>query len=75
MADLTPQGQHLHKLLQEMGDWVNRTDIARRLGKKTLNKWDLVLLDKLAERGLIETRKQPYHGPIGFEWQYRIKKE
>lgn len=31
----------------------------------------MVLLDKLAEGGLIETRQIPRHGPIGYEWQYR----
>jgi hypothetical protein len=40
--------------------------------KNKLNKWDVTLLEKLAESGLIETRKTPFHGPIGFEWQYRI---
>jgi hypothetical protein len=40
--------------------------------KNKLNKWDIVLLEKLVEGGLIETRKTPFHGPIGFEWQYRI---
>ena len=50
-----------------------------KLGKKrwrawselTPKKWDIVLLGKLADAGLIETRQIPHHGPIGYEWQYR----
>jgi hypothetical protein len=41
--------------------------------KNALNKWDIVLLGKLADAGLIETQQVPHHGPIGYEWQYRAK--
>ncbi len=68
---LTPQAQQLLDLVREAEGWVNRTKLARRTGKSSLNKWDLVLLDRLVEAGLIEARQIPRHGPIGYEWQYR----
>jgi len=69
-SDLTPQAQAILEVLREAGGWVNRSALARQIGKSTLNKWDLVLLDKLADARLIETRQIPRHGPIGYEWQY-----
>ena len=69
--NLTPQAVLLLEALRETNDWINRSELARRTEKSALNKWDLVLLDKLADAGLIETRQIPRHGPIGYEWQYR----
>ncbi len=69
--NLTPQAQLLLKTLREAKGWINRSEIARRTGKSALNKWDLVLLGKLADARLIETRQIPRHGAIGYEWQYR----
>jgi DNA-binding HxlR family transcriptional regulator len=69
--ELTPQGQILLDALREAGDWVNRSAIAKIAGKSALNKWDLVLLERLVEVGLIETKQIPRHGPIGYEWRYR----
>lgn len=69
--NLTPQGVLLLEALREANDWINRSDLARRTEKSALNKWDMVLLGKLADAGLIETRQIPRHGPIGYEWQYR----
>lgn len=70
---LTPQGQQLLDVLRVEGGWVNRADLAKQIGKKALNKWDLVLLSKLADANLIEVQQVPRHGPIGYEWQYRAK--
>jgi hypothetical protein len=69
---LTPHARHILQHLTEIGTWANRGELAKRMQKNKLNKWDIVLLEKLVEGGLIETRKTPFHGPIGFEWQYRI---
>jgi hypothetical protein len=69
--NLTPQAELLLKALHEAATWINRSELARRTAKSALNKWDFVLLDKLADARLIETRKIPRHGPIGYEWQYR----
>jgi hypothetical protein len=70
-TELTPQGQILLNALREADDWINRSAIAKIAGKSALNKWDLVLLERLAEAGLIETKQIPRHGPIGYEWRYR----
>lgn len=69
-TQLTPQGQLLLDVLREAGDWVGRAALAVKM-KKSLNKWDIALLGKLASADLIEARKIPHHGPIGYEWQYR----
>lgn len=68
---LTPQAQNLLEALRRAGKWVKRTEIARLAQKSALNKWDLVLLSKLVEANLVESRQIPHHGPIGYEWQYR----
>ena len=68
---LTPRAwEHLNALF-EVGKWIGRSELATRLNKNALNKWDIRLLSKLADAGLIETRRIPHHGPIGYEWQYR----
>jgi hypothetical protein len=69
--NLTPQAELLLEALREANDWINRSELARRTGKSALNKWDIVLLDKLADAGLMETRQIPRRGPISYEWQYR----
>ena len=69
----TPQAQIILDALKEAGDWVNRSALATKLNKNALNKWDIVLLGKLADADLIETQQVPHHGPIGYEWQYRAK--
>jgi hypothetical protein len=71
LIPLTPQAQQILDALLESGDWINRAEIARRVEKNALNKWDVILLAKLADAGLIETMQIPRHGPIGYEWKYR----
>ncbi len=68
---LTKQGEQILALLREAKTWTNRSMLARLAGKSALNRWDVVLLDRLTAAGLIEARRVPRHGPIGFEWQYR----
>ncbi len=68
---LTPQAQQILDALREVGTWVNRTELAKRVNKTALNKWDVILLAKLVDAGLVETMQIPRHGPIGYEWKYR----
>lgn len=68
---ITPMAQRLLGVLSEQDDWINRSDLAQLMQKSALNKWDVVLLGKLAEHDFIATRKVSHHGPIGYEWQYR----
>jgi len=68
---LTPQAEEILRVLREAGEWMNRAELAKRSGKSALNKWDVILLAKLAEAGLIEVMQVPRHGPIGYEWRYR----
>ncbi len=67
----TPKAQVILDALREAGDWINRSELATRLNKNALNKWDIILLSKLGDAGLIELRQIHHHGPIGYEWQYR----
>jgi hypothetical protein len=71
---LTPRAQQLYAVLIQVGNWVNRTELAKLTGKSVLNKWDLVLLNKLTDAGLIEIKQIPRHGLINYEWQYRALK-
>ena len=68
---LTPQAQQLLEALRRAGGWLNRSELAKQVGKSTLNKWDFILLNKLGDAGLIEVQQIPHHGAIGYEWQYR----
>ena len=67
----TQKAQAILDTLYEAGEWIGRSELATRLNKNALNKWDIVLLSKLGDAGLIEMRQIPHHGPIGYEWQYR----
>jgi hypothetical protein len=71
---LTPCAQQLYDALAKVGNWVNRTELAKLTGNSALNKWDLVLINKLVETGLIEIKQIPHHGLINYEWQYRALK-
>lgn len=57
---LTPHGARLLAIIQGAGDWLDRPALAAAMGKKRLNPWDVLVLDKLAGAGLIEaeTRRQ-----------------
>jgi hypothetical protein len=68
---LTPQAQQILDALRQAGTWVNRTELAKRVGKTALNKWDVILLAKLVDAGLVETMQTPRPGPISYEWKYR----
>ena|SRR5690606_21093069 len=72
---LTPKAEQLLEALREANNWVNRTTLAASISKKSLNKWDVILLEKMDLAGLIEVRKIDHHGPIGYEWQYRSVEE
>lgn len=71
---LTPRAQQLYDALAKVGNWVNRTELAKLTGKSALNKWDLVLINKLVETGVVEIKQIPRHGLINYEWQYRALK-
>lgn len=72
-ASITPQGEELLRVLRDNGRWMNRAQLAQAVGKPELNKWDVGLLIKMADDGLIEARKEPRPGAIGYEWVYRAK--
>lgn len=67
----TPKAQEILDALLDTGEWMNRAELASRINKRILNKWDVILLSKLVEAGLIESQQIPHHGPIGYEWKYR----
>jgi hypothetical protein len=71
LIHLTPRAQQLYDALIQVRGWINRTELAKLTGKSALNKWDLVLLNKLTDTGLIEIKQIPRHGLINYEWQYR----
>jgi len=70
-AKITTQGQQILNVLLSEHDWMGRGELAQRMNKASLNKWDIGLLQKLEAEGMIEARKIPHHSPIGYEWEYR----
>ena len=48
----TAKAQEILDTLLDAGEWIGRSDLATRLEKKSLNKWDIILLSKLTEAGL-----------------------
>ena len=56
-APLTPQAQQLLELMREANDWINRSRLAKLSGKIALNKWDLVLLERLGLVSLFVVRR------------------
>lgn len=72
----TEQGQKILQALRAVDDpqhWLDRSEIARLLGKKRLTQYEIALLDLLTEQGSIETRQQEGYSPLGYKWQHRIK--
>lgn len=70
-TQITAQGEQLLNILLAEQDWLGRRELAQRMNKTSLNKWDIGLLQKLEDEGKLESRKIPHHSPIGFEWEYR----
>lgn len=71
---LTEQAQDLLEIIQAAaGGWLRRSDIARIQEKARLNVWDVKLLDRLQDAGLIEIQRRPFPGAVGYVWAYRAK--
>jgi hypothetical protein len=62
----------LEILRQTPREWVSRSAIAEKLGRKRLNPYDLAALTVLAEKGQIKEKREKMPGYIGFQWVYRI---
>lgn len=82
MIQETPPGElprPAQKLLEGLqaaeGQWVSRSELAERIGRKRLFAYDVQLLADLIHRGLVESRKRPREGFIPYEWEYRAKAE
>jgi len=53
------------------GQWINRTEISKNLGRRRLNQGDFEAIGALQARGLIEAEKRPDPTPIGYQMFYR----
>ncbi len=51
---LTPREKQLYDTLEEAGGWLSRNEIARKQDKYRLSPHDFDLLDRLADKGVIE---------------------
>lgn len=69
--ELTAHAQTLLGIVRAADGWINRQYIAQQLGRRKLNVWDTKLLDDMAEADVIQRRKNPISGGIGFEYQYK----
>jgi uncharacterized membrane protein len=70
---LSNQTEAILEVLKKIPDWATRAEIARALGKRRLNPYELAALDLLVERGQIITQQEKMPGAIGFQWQYKVK--
>jgi hypothetical protein len=68
---MTPQAENILAILRTKDDWMTRSQIATDIGKPRLNKWDIALLEMLAEHGYVVAEKRKFHGAIGFLWAYK----
>lgn len=67
----TPKSDFILDALRSQDAWMSRADIAAKMGKKVLNKWDMALLELLISQGLVQVEKRQVHGGIGFAWMYK----
>lgn len=69
-----PEKQLLEALRPASGEWLSRSEIAGRLGKRRLNPTDIAILSMLAQVKKIEEREVPTNAPSGRRFEYRISK-
>lgn len=65
------QNQMLDVLLSE-GDWLTRHQVAEKLGVRQLSSYQVLKLDSLVDKGLVE-RRQATVGLIKTRYEYRIR--
>lgn len=68
---ITPEAENLLSVLSHK-EWLSRSEIAERLGKKRLNVWTINLLHMLEEKQLIVAFKKPGFSRDGYIWQYKL---
>lgn len=69
-----PEKQLLEALEPSPEQWLTRTQIALRLGKRRLNHADIAVLSMLAQMKRIEEREVATNAPSGRRFEYRIGK-
>jgi hypothetical protein len=70
--EITDRARALLEALQRGNKWMSRAELANATGKAgRLSPHDFLLLDRLAQKGLIEVRKQESKAPVGERFEYR----
>jgi Fe2+ or Zn2+ uptake regulation protein len=72
---LTPQSEKILRMIKDNGAWMSRAEVAKLMGKKRLNVWDVALLKLLVEQGLLVVEKHLIEGGIGAAWMYKAADE
>lgn len=72
-GELTPHMKKILDALRSAGDWMNRSELAKALGKNRLTPYDVQILDELATAGTVEAVRRDKPGFIPYEWVYRAK--
>jgi len=74
---LTPQAYKLLNVLRESGDWLSRAKLARTIGKAQLTAYDVILLQNMDGKGLIEIRQRHIRrqGRGAFEYKAKRRKD
>ena len=61
----------LSALKQTPDEFVKRSDLAHRVGKRQLNARDVAALDFLVEMKRVEKRRVEDPRPVGYRFEYR----
>lgn len=71
---VTEQSQRFLDLLsRQPSKWFTRSELARLVGKRRLNPYDVAAIELLYEQGLVERQSQEKEGILNFKWVYRAK--
>lgn len=77
LRQLTPHQSKLLEVVYNAGPkWVTRIEIARRIGKRRLTPYDMILLKDLSDRGLMMMSTKPTTGfGADFAYIYQVGEE
>ena len=77
MAETTTLEQKEQRIIDALGTqpghWFTRAELAKAMGVKYVNAAYYVVIEILAQRGVIESRSVVTDAPSGKRWEYRIK--
>jgi hypothetical protein len=69
---LPEQAERILEILRGAeGEWMSRSEIAEKLGKKVLNPGEMAYMEIMELNNLIESKTSDARTPTGWQWVYR----